>query len=182
MGCAPCSGSETVNVLPCPGALSTWTAPPCAVTIWWTMESPMPVPVKPSAFARDPRTNFSKMARCSVGGNSDAFVADANQQPAVLAIDGDRHRPLLRRVLDGIVEQIPQGVRQRGTIAGHLPGITVDVEIDANAAAVCSVSNSSTTVRTSAHASSGSRQYGDRPASRRPKSSRLSTSRCRRSV
>ena len=82
------------------------TAPPCAVTIWWTIESPMPVPVKPSAFARaTAERTSSKMALSLCCRNSNAFVADANQQPAVLAIDGDRApRRFVRRVLDGIVE------------------------------------------------------------------------------
>lgn len=40
-------GIRTVNVLPCPGALSTAAVPPCSCAICRTIYSPSPVPSPP---------------------------------------------------------------------------------------------------------------------------------------
>ena len=37
-------GRVKLKIDPLPGALSTWTVPPCDCTICFTMESPSPVP------------------------------------------------------------------------------------------------------------------------------------------
>ena|ERR1043166_476062 len=44
------NGKSTVNVLPRPGVLSMWMAPPCSSTIQRTIERPRPAP--PSARER----------------------------------------------------------------------------------------------------------------------------------
>lgn len=41
------AGIRTVNVLPCPGTLSTSAVPPWSRAIWRTMYSPSPVPSPP---------------------------------------------------------------------------------------------------------------------------------------
>lgn len=41
------AGIRTVNVLPCPGTLSTSVVPPCSCAICRTMYSPSPVPSPP---------------------------------------------------------------------------------------------------------------------------------------
>jgi hypothetical protein len=43
------------------------------------------------------------------------------------------HVPRVRRVLHGVVQQIPQRIRQRFAIAGNLPGLAIDLKIDARA-------------------------------------------------
>ena len=38
------SGNDRVNLLPCPGVLSTSTSPPCACVMWRTSDRPRPLP------------------------------------------------------------------------------------------------------------------------------------------
>ena len=82
------AGSTMVNVLPCPGALSTLHRPPCASTMCRTIARPMPVPLMPCTRLDAPRTNFLKICSCSSRGMP---------SPPILHADGRRRHAPLRR-------------------------------------------------------------------------------------
>ena len=61
-------GRKTLNVLPRPSVLSTFTCPPCISASTLTMDRPSPVPGSPAVRALEARTNRLNSCPASAGG------------------------------------------------------------------------------------------------------------------
>ena len=117
------AGSAMVKVLPSPSTLSIVTVPRCASTMCRTMASPSPVPRIPPEVDAAPRTNFWNTASCSDAGmpipRSRTPIAHQAVCPAHRHLD-DRGCP--RRVLDGVVEQVPNPARDNASASRRSDG------------------------------------------------------------
>ena len=122
--------------MPRPGAVSTPIRPPCAVTMPWQIERPMPVPTPCGLVVK----KGSKIRRLTSGGMPRAVVRDLGDDLAAAAARrarrggaaaGDLHQRLLR-----VDEQVEQHLVQLVAVApdARQAGRHVGVDLDARGA------------------------------------------------
>ena len=98
---------------PCPGALSTPTAPPCASTIPFTMASPRPVPKR--AVSRACQKRSKTWGRCSARRPGPVSATEKTTEPSrARAVHGDRARR--GRELDGVAEEVGEDLQDPAAI------------------------------------------------------------------
>ena len=89
-------------------------SPPCARTICRTMARPIPVPWMRREVDSCPAHKTVEDRALLAGGNPDAVVSNGDGDASRSSrVERDVHRARLWRVLDGVVEQVPERSRQR---------------------------------------------------------------------
>ena len=154
-----CSGRRTVNVLPRPTSLDSLTSPRCASTISFDHR-------QADAGALDARllrpltaNELVENARLLLGRNADALVAHATAPPrsVVRRFNPDGRR--IGRILDGVLEQVPNHPAQRLAIGIDDERRRIEASSMPWPLLLDSRRYSSMPSRTSAEKSTGSRWY-----------------------
>ncbi len=122
---ASSNGSRMVNVLPWPGALSSRISPRCAPTMWRAIARPMPVPLT-RRVAAGAAADESVEDRPLLGSrDADSPVPHTDGEPSSADDRLDPHRTAVRRVLDGVVEQVANRQAERVAIRTDNAGAAV---------------------------------------------------------
>jgi len=117
---SPRTGSDSVKVLPSPGALVTSTWPPWASVMCCTRARPEPAALGGVDDARLHPVELLEDPLLLALRDADPAVPDRHQHPLPLAAHRDRDRLLVRAVLDRVVQEVDEGLRHRLGVELHL--------------------------------------------------------------